>query len=83
MSGPTTRFGLRLSPDSQAAGDGAMKYRWLDSSIPVICCGRKSTERGNAGQIVVLPKPGCLGNVLVDFAGRLVVCPAGTLRGAK
>ena len=64
-------------------GDGAMKYRWLDSSIPVICCGRKSTERGNVGQIVVLPKPGCLGNVLVDFAGRLVVCPAGTLRGAK
>jgi hypothetical protein len=56
------------------------RYRWLDTTRPVICRGVRSRERGNVGRIVTLPIPGRIGNVLVDFGGRLVVCPAGTLR---
>jgi hypothetical protein len=58
-----------------------MKYRWLDTGKSVLCIGRNSTERGNIGRLIVIPRPGRLGNCLVDFSGRLVVCPAGTLRG--
>jgi hypothetical protein len=59
-----------------------MKYRWLDDERLVLCRGRSSTVDGHMGRIVVLPRPGCVGNVLVDFGGLLVVCPAGTLRRA-
>lgn len=59
-----------------------MKYRWLVDSKPVLCVARNGAYRGNTGNIVILPKPGCIGNVLVDFGGQLVVCPAGTLRTA-
>lgn len=53
-----------------------MRYRWLDTDHPVRCVGRNSTERGNVGRLLVLPRPGRIGNCLVAFGGRLMVCPA-------
>jgi hypothetical protein len=60
-----------------------VKYRWLDSEQPVRSVGKQSTVTGKVGRIVVLPKPGRIGNCLVDFAGTLAVVPAGTLRPLK
>ena len=57
-----------------------MRYRWLDSDRPVVSCAPNSPHRGNTGCLIILPRPGRIANRLVDFAGRLVVCPAGTLR---
>jgi hypothetical protein len=61
-----------------------MKYRWLDDDHTVVSVVAKGSKaawlRGQTGVIKVLPKPGCVGNCLVDFGGILVVCPAGTLR---
>ena len=61
-----------------------MKYRWLDDDQNVVSVAQKGSKaawlRGRSGMIRVLPKPGCVGNVLVDFEGLLVVVPAGTLR---
>lgn len=52
-----------------------MKYRWLDSDRPV------HHRRLGIGRILVLPRPGRIGNVLVSFAGGPpVVVPAGSLR---
>jgi hypothetical protein len=60
-----------------------VKYRWVDAERPVRYCGPASSLRGAIGSVEVLPRPGCLGNVLVDFSGRLVVVPAGCLRTVR
>jgi hypothetical protein len=57
-----------------------VKYRWLDSDQPVVCVGKRSTQRGRIGHLILLPLPGHIANALVDFDGKYVVCPAGTLR---
>ena len=62
-------------------------YRWLDDSKPVVSVAAAGTPwgwlRGKTGRILQLPKTGAIGNVLVDFEGWYVVCPAGTLRHPK
>lgn len=54
-----------------------MKYRWLDSDLPV------KHKRLGVGTILALPQPGCIGNVLVRFESGDVTVPAGTLRNVN
>ena len=65
-------------------GEGEVRYRWLDTEKPVVCRAREAHAcRGLVERIVTLPVPGCVGNVLLDFGGRLVLLAAGTLRRAS
>jgi|GEM_PF-3369685 len=62
-----------------------MKYRWIDSDRDVESRATKDADhgwlRGERGQVVVLPQPGYVGNVLVHFIHYgLLMVPAGTLR---
>jgi hypothetical protein len=74
-----------------------VKYRWLDAEQPVRYHGPAPDLRGQIGAVVLLParverqedpelrrtyrRP--LGNILVDFSGRLVVVPFGCLRNVS
>src|SRR5680860_1720791 len=62
-----------------------MKYRGSDSDRDVESRATKDADhgwlRGERGQVVVLPQPGYVGNVLLHFIHYgLLIVPSGTLR---
>ncbi len=64
-----------------------MKYRWLNSWGSVCYVGKKWPSPYNApftrfvGKCLVFPRPGVIGNVLVELdGGYRIICPAGCLR---
>ena len=62
-----------------------MRYRWLSDEGVVRYVGRDNPAlRGKRGRCLTFPKPGMIGNVLVEWDdGTSDIVPAGCLRMAK
>lgn len=59
-----------------------IRYRWLRSDGVLVYVGRARPEwKGRRGRLLVAPRPGVIGNVLVEFVdGERVTAPAGCFR---
>ncbi len=64
------------------------KYRWLELGGRYVYSAKigkgDNSRRGHECVVLVLPVPGCIGNVRVQFDdGHTTVCPCGVLKKIK